>query len=96
MEWGRTPRLEEEAIWNFLTAPLSRLCAFWWPPSACELKNFLMQKLQEKIFDPGRTATTRVAIVSPRLRFSSSWLQGKLMVADGKIYIYMIDGEVGR
>ena len=33
-------------IWNlcdFLAAHLSLLCAFWCPPRACELKNFLMQ-----------------------------------------------------
>ena len=38
--------------WYLLAAPLSLLCAFWWPPRACELKNFLMQKLHEKILLP--------------------------------------------
>ena len=61
-EWGCTPsdrvvkELKGNPIvviivlwdWNLLAAPLSLLCAFWWPPRACELKNFLMQKLHEK------------------------------------------------
>ena len=63
-EWGCTPSdrrivgvFTEKPIiaidlcdWYLLAAPLSLLWAFWWPPNACELKNFLLQKLHEKTF----------------------------------------------
>ena len=41
-------RVYSEALLAFLAAVLSFLWAFWWPPSAWELWNFLEQNKQGK------------------------------------------------
>lgn len=70
--------------WYLLAAPLSLLWAFWWPPNACELKNFLMQKLQEKTLpEAGLDCESESPSVEskfpPRLRFSHSpWLRSSV------------------
>ena len=88
-EWGRMPRDRDMGVlignpiiaiilwdWYLLAAPLSLLWAFWWPPSACELKNFLMQKLHEKtlvaVFGCGSESPAVESKFLPRLRFSHS------------------------
>lgn len=88
-EWGRMPRDRDMGVlignpiiaiilwdWYLLAAPLSLLWAFWWPPNACELKNFLMQKLHEKtlvaVFGCGSESPAVESKFLPRLRFSHS------------------------
>lgn len=87
-EWGLTPRVriigtskDKPVIsiifwqWYLLTAPLSLLWAFWWPPKACELKNFLMQKLHENTLGIAVLDSDSVSDLLPRLKLSHSpWL----------------------
>lgn len=89
-EWDRTPSdlimellkgkptIVFVADWYFLATPLSLLWAFWWPPSACELKNFLMQKLHRKTLeffdlDCELESSGCEDRFLPRLKFSHSW-----------------------
>jgi hypothetical protein len=45
--WYRYADADDGVVAERLAALRSRLCAFWCPPSACELKNLRMQKLHE-------------------------------------------------